>query len=149
MDKTYSDVRRESPTACCLGQPPHPLHDEEIICSICGALAAGAILMIVAIGYWRPALEPIDYPTIARAIQLEYGDRDIALYEDENLPICFYTARTLPFYATRDELLEALSRNPKLLIIWEQQRITEMPPPGKEISRIHMRKRDIVIYEQK
>jgi len=44
MDKTYSDVRRESPTACCLGQPPHPLHDEEIICSICGALAAGAQL---------------------------------------------------------------------------------------------------------
>jgi 4-amino-4-deoxy-L-arabinose transferase-like glycosyltransferase len=113
-----------------------------------GALAIGAIVMILAIGFWRRSLEPIDYPKVADAILLEYGDRDLALYEDENLPICFYSARTLPYYATRDELQEALARNPRLVIIWEQKRITELPP-GKEVWRLQMSKRDIVIFEQK
>ncbi len=45
MDRsTHNDGTRESVTACCLGQPPHPMHDSEIICSICGTLASGAQL---------------------------------------------------------------------------------------------------------
>jgi 4-amino-4-deoxy-L-arabinose transferase-like glycosyltransferase len=108
-----------------------------------------AILMVAIDGFWRPMLEPISYPEVAARIQKEFGDRELALFEDENLPICFYWAKTLPFYATREELLEALARRPNLVVIREQQRADELPPPGKETARIHMRKRDIVIYEQK
>ena len=108
----------------------------------------GAILMVITMGYWRPALETLDYPDAARQIEKQFGHRELALYEDENLPICFYLARTLPYYATREELLQALARRPQLLLIWEQQRSDELPPPGKEIARVDMRKRDLVIYEQ-
>jgi 4-amino-4-deoxy-L-arabinose transferase-like glycosyltransferase len=113
-----------------------------------GALSAGAILMLIAIGYWRPTLQPIDYPTVAARIHKDFGDRNLVLYEAENLPICFYLERTLPYYATGHELSAARERQPDLLVIWEQQQPSESPPPGKEVTRIHMHKRDIVLYEQ-
>jgi serine/threonine protein kinase len=46
MDRSTYHGMRESATACCLGQPPHPMRDDESICSICGTLASGAQLGI-------------------------------------------------------------------------------------------------------
>jgi 4-amino-4-deoxy-L-arabinose transferase-like glycosyltransferase len=117
--------------------------------TILSAFAVGSILMVIAIGHWRPSLEPITYPDVARQIQGEFGHRELVLYDAENLPICFYLGRTLPYYETRVELLNALSRRPNLAIIWEQQEKFDLPPPGIEKRRIPMRKRDIVIFEQK
>jgi serine/threonine protein kinase len=45
MDRsTYYDETRASATVYCLGQPPHPMSGNEVICSICGTLAAGVPL---------------------------------------------------------------------------------------------------------
>src|SRR5882672_3429598 len=41
--------KRDSTTAFCLGQPAHPVQAEELICQICGTLAAGALLGIYQI----------------------------------------------------------------------------------------------------
>src|SRR5579862_2993210 len=38
----YSNGIRESATAFCLGQPPHPVPVGEVLCSACGSLVAGA-----------------------------------------------------------------------------------------------------------
>ena len=110
---------------------------------------AGAVLMTIAIAHWRPALEPITYPQVAAQIDREFVNRQLVLFDAENLPICFYLGRTIPYYHTRQELMDALAHNPTLTIIWEQQEKFAAPPPGIEKLRIHMRKRDIVIYEQK
>ena len=117
--------------------------------SILIVFAAGAVLMTVAVAYWRPALEPITYPQVARQIDREFPNRQLVLFDAENLPICFYLARTIPYYHTRQELMNALAQRADLTIIWEQQEKFQVPPPGIEKLRIHMRKRDIVIYEQK
>ncbi len=42
-NKTYNEAREET-TSFCLGHPPHPLQAGEIVCRICGTLAAGASL---------------------------------------------------------------------------------------------------------
>jgi len=117
--------------------------------SLLSVLAGGAVLMTVAIAHWRPCLEPINYPEVAARIDRELMDRQLVLFEAENLPICFYLRRTIPYYHTRQELIEALDQNPNLTIIWEQQEKFAAPPPGVEKLRIHMRKREIVVYEQK
>jgi hypothetical protein len=117
--------------------------------TILAAMGAGAILVVIIDAYWRPALEPLSYPDAVAQIQNRVSNGELVLYEAENLPICFYLGRTLPYYATREELTEALLRKPGLTIIWEQHHISEIPPPGNQTLRIHMRKRDIVLYEQK
>src|SRR5207248_3585878 len=111
--------------------------------------AAEAVLMTIAVAHWRPALEPITYPQVAQEIDREFSNRALVLFDAENLPICFYLGRTIPYYHTRQELIDALAHNPGLTIIWEQQEQFAAPPPGIEKRRIHMRRRDIVIYEQK
>ena len=78
-----------------------------------------------------------------------FGGRELVLFEAENLPICFYMGRTLPYYQTREQLAGALAKRPDLVVIWEQQKKSQSPPPGQEKLRIHMRKRDIVLFEQK
>ena len=117
--------------------------------TIIASFAGGAILTVLAIGHWRPALEPITYPPVAKQIDREFPNRNLVLFDAENLPICFYLGRTIPYCHTRQELMDALARNPNLTIIWQQQEKFAAPPPGVEKLRIHMRKRDIVIYEQK
>ena len=86
---------------------------------------------------------------MARQIQREFGDLELVLYGPENLPICFYMGRTLPYFESRRELDQALREPPDLTIIWEQQNNDDVPPPGREKLRIQMRKRDIVIYQVK
>ena len=113
------------------------------------ALVAQAFLMTIAIAHWRPALEPVTYPQVAAQIDGEFRNRSLALFEAENLPICFYLSRTVPYYQTREELMTALLQNPDLIIIWEQQGKFSVPPPGIVRLRIPMRKRQIIIYEQK
>src|SRR5439155_25762436 len=77
-------------------------------------LAAGAVLMTIAVAHWRPALEPINYPQVATQIDREFVNRQLVLFDAENLPICFYLGRTIPYYHTRQELMDALAHNPTL-----------------------------------
>ncbi|SRR6266581_2535930 len=112
-------------------------------------LAGGAVMLVAAVGYLRPALEPITYPEVVRQIERRFGGRELVLFEAENLPICFYMGRTLPYYQTREQLACAMAKRPDLVVIWEQQKKSQSPPPGQEKLRIHMRKRDIVLFEQK
>jgi len=107
----------------------------------------GAVWMTAIAAVWLPSLERKNYREVAAQIGRDFGSGPLIMYEAENLPLCFYMGRPIPFYATRAALNEALVARPDSLIIWEQRREGGSPPPGRERLRIRMNKRHIVIYQ--
>ena len=112
-------------------------------------MAASAIVLGLAVGFWRPARDPTSYPLVARQIDQQFAGHPLVLYDAENLPICFYLGRTIPYIPQRDQLMSFLESHPDAAIIWEEQRHSHAPPPGVDKLRIDMQKRQIVVYELK
>jgi 4-amino-4-deoxy-L-arabinose transferase-like glycosyltransferase len=77
---------------------------------------AGAILVNLAVSAWAATLGDTTYADLATELQRRFGDRPVAFYGSENLPLVFYMRRIIPEFAP-EELESRLAREPGWVVV--------------------------------
>ena len=91
---------------------------------------AAALLFPALLSGWAPTLAATNVRTVARDIRQRAGEGPYCFYgQRDALPFCFELRTVIPVYDTPAKLLAAAARDQRLVVITQEGKQDNVPPP--------------------
>jgi len=92
--------------------------------------AACAIVFPAIFGGWLPSLEPVNARSVAATIRRDAGEGPYRFYgQRDSITLVFALRQVIPIRRTAEELLADARANPSLVVITQEGKRDNVPPP--------------------